>query len=119
MTMNHGRRVAVLAADGFDSIEVGLVRSALDAQGARVDLIAPNVGWVRSDQGLNLEVDRSLYTARPEHYEEVFVAGGADRMIAHRGALRFLHVARRLGCTINASASGRAVLEAAGIPATY
>lgn len=74
------RRVAILAADGFEKIELSLPLKALEAKGAEVEIVSLRKGSIR---GVNLQepasrvsVDRTLEEAEPDDYDALFIPGG-------------------------------------------
>jgi protease I len=76
----QGRRIAILAADGFESVELTIPRTALRTAGALVDVVSIRSGKIR---GMNLHlpagkirVDRTLEEADPEQYDALFIPGG-------------------------------------------
>lgn len=75
-----GRRVAVLAADGFEKVELTVPLRALRAAGAQVDVVSLRRGRIR---GLNLtlpatrvRVDRTVEQAAAGEYDGLLVPGG-------------------------------------------
>jgi protease I len=62
-----GKRIAVLAADGFEQSERQVPVNALKEAGAAVDVIAPKggqiLGFRQVDKGDPVKVDRTLATA--------------------------------------------------------
>ncbi|HSJ99947.1 MAG TPA: type 1 glutamine amidotransferase domain-containing protein [Kofleriaceae bacterium] len=75
-----GRRIAVLAADGFEKLELTIPIKALKLAGADVDVISLRRGRIR---GMNLHepagrvhVDRTVEEARPADYDALFIPGG-------------------------------------------
>jgi protease I len=75
-----GRRVAVLAADGFEKIELTMPVAALRAAGAEVDIISLRCGSIR---GMNLHepagkvpVDYVLDDTDPDDYDALLIPGG-------------------------------------------
>jgi protease I len=76
----HGKRIAVLAADGFEYVELIVPRAALRDAGAEVEVLSLHPGKIR---GMNLteptrtvEVDRTIAEASPQDYDGLFVPGG-------------------------------------------
>jgi deglycase len=76
----EGRRVAVLAADGFEKVELAVPVAALRAAGAEVEIVSLRPGRIR---GMNLHepaarvlVDRTLAEASPDAYEALLIPGG-------------------------------------------
>ncbi|WP_157264398.1 type 1 glutamine amidotransferase domain-containing protein [Azohydromonas aeria] len=83
MAVGHqlkGRRIAVLAADGFEKVELTVPVAALRAAGAGVDIISLRPGRIR---GVNLhepasrvKVDRTLSDASVDDYDALLIPGG-------------------------------------------
>jgi protease I len=74
------RRVAVLAADGFEKLELTVPVLALRAAGAHVDIVSLRHGSIR---GMNLHepagkvgVDKTIAEADPSDYDALLVPGG-------------------------------------------
>lgn len=76
----NGKRVAILATDGFEQSELTEPKSALERAGARVDVVAPHDGAIQGmhhhDKGDRIGVDRTLDTAKPEEYDALMLPGG-------------------------------------------
>jgi protease I len=74
----RGRRVAILATDGFDPSELGEPRRVLESAGASVHVVAPKGGTVRGhgDAGEAVAVQATLADANPDEYDLLFVPGG-------------------------------------------
>jgi protease I len=75
-----GRRIAVLAADGFEKVELTMPLHALRAASANVDVVSLRRGRIR---GLNLNlpatrvrVDRTVEQASAGDYDGALVPGG-------------------------------------------
>lgn len=75
-----GVRVAVLAADGFEQVEVTWPRRALKKAGADVQIISLRPGRIRGVnliwRGRKVAVDRTIFDARPEDYGALYLPGG-------------------------------------------
>ena len=74
-------RIAVLAADDFEEVELTKPVEAFRDAGARVDVIAPHGGKLQAMQhdqkSIRVEIDRMLQDASPEDYDAVVLPGGA------------------------------------------
>ena len=75
-----GKRIAIIAADGFEYVELAVPKAALDLAGADVEVISLHGGKIR---GMNLteptrtvRVDRTFDEADPDTYDALFVPGG-------------------------------------------
>lgn len=75
-----GKRIAVLAADGFEKIELTVPVTALRVSGAEVDVISLRAGHIR---GVNLhepasrvKVDHTLSEVSSHDYDALLIPGG-------------------------------------------
>jgi protease I len=77
----EGIRVAILATDGFEQIELEAPRTALDNAGAKTTLIAPKGGSIygmkHHDKAGKIPVDMQLEKAKPDDFDAVLLPGGA------------------------------------------
>lgn len=96
-TTLEGRRVAILATDGVEQVELTQPREALDRTGASTTLIAPRSGTIRGFQhdkkGQDLDVDVTLGEARADDYDALLLPGGvmnADQLRTDTQAIRFV-----------------------------
>jgi protease I len=84
----EGKRVAIIATDGVEQVELVDVRKALDAAGAKTDLISPKEGSIQAfkhhDKGDTFPVDVKLADAKPSDYSALYLPGG----VANPDALR-------------------------------
>jgi protease I len=75
-----GRKVAVLATDGFEQSELEKPVEALKAAGAQVEVVSPKPGqiqgWEHQDKGRAVAVDRDLASAQPTDYDAIVLPGG-------------------------------------------
>jgi protease I len=92
-----GRRVAILATDGVEQVELEEPRRALDGAGAVTHLIAPNEGSIQAmnhdEKGARLPVDRVLADARASEYDALLLPGGVanpDRLRLDERAVQFV-----------------------------
>ncbi|MGE5547441.1 MAG: type 1 glutamine amidotransferase domain-containing protein [Solirubrobacterales bacterium] len=76
----QGKKVAILATDGFEQSELLEPKKALEQEGAKVDVIAPHDGRIQGmkhhDKGDTVAVDRTLDAARPDEYDALMLPGG-------------------------------------------
>ncbi len=84
----QGRKVAILATDGVEQVELTEPRKALEQAGALVHLVAPKAGTIQGmnhhDKGDQLEVDRELSQVSARDYDALMLPGG----VANPDALR-------------------------------
>jgi protease I len=75
-----GRRVAILATNGFEQSELEEPKKALEAAGARTDVVSPAKeqirGWKHTDWGTPVAVDVELQGADPAKYDALVLPGG-------------------------------------------
>lgn len=76
----RGKKVAILAADGFEYVELSVPRSALRLAGAELEIISLHAGKIR---GVNLteptktvRVDKTLEQAEASEYDALLIPGG-------------------------------------------
>ena len=92
-----GRRVAIIATEGFEEAELLKPRQALDAEGAETMVISPKGGkikaWVHDHWGEAVKVDRTLNDCRPDEFDALLLPGGvlnADAIRLERHAVDFV-----------------------------
>jgi len=76
-----GRRIAILATDGFEQSELTEPKRLLEQAGAQTDVIAPGhageiKGWSDGNWGRAVPVDVPLDEAKVEHYDALVLPGG-------------------------------------------
>ncbi|MEN0076426.1 MAG: type 1 glutamine amidotransferase domain-containing protein [Paracraurococcus sp.] len=76
----RGRRIAVLATDGVEQVELTEPVKALRQAGAEVEVVAPKPGaiqgWNHHDKGDSIPVDAALAEADPNRYAALLLPGG-------------------------------------------
>lgn len=116
------RRVAVLAADGFEKIELTAPVAALQARGAQVEIVSLHPGSIR---GVNLHepagrirVDRTLAEADADDYDALLIPGGLvspDLLRQSAQAREFVRGFDRARKPVASLCHGPAVLAPAGL----
>lgn len=116
-----GRRVAVLATDGFEQSELFEPKKALEEAGAEVKVVSPKdgeiKGWKRTDWGDACKVDLSLEDARAEDFDALMLPGGVmnpDRLRMNEEAIKFIRGFTMTGKPIAAICHGPWTLIDAG-----
>ncbi|GAB3510369.1 catalase [Emticicia fontis] len=71
------RQVVFLAADGFDSKSLADIKNTLEKEGAIISIVAPQLGIIKGDNGVEMKVNQSLLTAASVLFDAVFVCGGS------------------------------------------
>jgi protease I len=92
-----GRRIAILATDGVEEVELTRPAEALRNAGAEVEVVSPKTGEI---QGMNhdkpgdtIPVDIDLRDARPDDYDALLLPGGVanpDTLRTIPEAVRFV-----------------------------
>ncbi|MEO6287621.1 MAG: catalase [Dyadobacter sp.] len=109
------RKIAFLAADGVTESSLITVKNALIAAGAVVEVIAPRLNYVISENDVHIPVDHSFLTAASVLYDAVYVPGGtnsAATIEADADAVHFLNEAFKHCKAIAADTGAIQVLEA-------
>ena len=108
-----GRRVAVLATDGFEQAELVQPVEGLRAEGAKVEVIAPKSGAIQGynhhEKGERIGVDRTLDAARPDEYDLLVLPGGVinpDALRLEPKAIAFVRAFVETGKPISAVCHG-------------
>jgi protease I len=118
----QGKKVAILAADGFEEAELFEPLKALRDEGAEVQIVSLERGAIEAnrhrDKGRSIQVDRILGEARPEDYDALVIPGGVfspDRLRVERSAQDFTRAFFRSGKPVGAICHGPWVLIDAGV----
>jgi protease I len=92
-----GHKVAILATDGVEQVELVEPRKALDAAGAETHLISPKPGTIQAvnhdEKGDQFPVDRVLSEAHPSDYDALLLPGGVknpDTLRMDQKAVQFV-----------------------------
>jgi protease I len=93
----HGKKVAVLATDGVEQVELTEPVKALKSAGAAVDIVAPKPGKIQGfnhhDKGDTIAVDKTLDQADSSGYAALVLPGGVinpDALRLEPLAIRFV-----------------------------
>ena len=117
-----GRRIAALAADGFEKVELVVPLRALKRAGADVDVVSLRRGRIR---GVNLHVpatrvgvDRTISAADPDAYDGLLLPGGfisPDLLRQSADARAFVRAFVASGRPVVTLCHGPWVLASAGV----
>lgn len=76
----QGKRVAIVAADGFEESELSSPRAALQDAGVEVDIVTPEGkdirAWAKTDWGDTYPASKSLDDASESDYHALVLPGG-------------------------------------------
>ena len=77
-----GKKIAILATDGFEQVELLKPLDALRSEGAEVEILSPNAGDIQGFNHLKpdrkVHVDKTLDSAKPDDYDAIVLPGGAN-----------------------------------------
>ena len=92
-----GKKVAILAADGFEEVELTKPRAALDEAGATTVVVSLKSGKIQgmnhADKGDTVPVDMTLNEAKPDDFDALMIPGGLmnpDSLRSSEEALEFV-----------------------------
>ncbi|HVW78632.1 MAG TPA: type 1 glutamine amidotransferase domain-containing protein [Alloacidobacterium sp.] len=117
-----GKRVAILATDGFEQVELTEPKKALEEAGATTEVIAPKSGeirgWKFTDWGDSVKVDKTLSNAKPNDYDLLVLPGGVanpDHLRMDEKAVSFVKQFAQSGKPVAAICHGPWTLIEAGV----
>lgn len=92
-----GKRVAIVAADGFEQSELAQPQRALEDAGATTEIVSLRAGtirgWKEKDWGDEFTVDKTLAQANPDDYDALVLPGGVlnpDKLRTDQDAVAFV-----------------------------
>lgn len=92
-----GKKIAILATNGFEQSELEVPHDALKAAGATVEIISLQPGeikgWDKKDWGRPVKVDKTLDQASADDYDALVLPGGQinpDLLRVEPKALQFI-----------------------------
>jgi len=116
-----GKRVAILATDGFEQSELLKPREALDQAGAETRVVSLKTGrikaWNHTDWGQELAVDLSLDDAKADDFDALLLPGGVinpDRLRMAPKAVAFVQGFFNVGKPVAAICHGPWMVIEAG-----
>ncbi|MFB7881605.1 type 1 glutamine amidotransferase domain-containing protein [Brevundimonas diminuta] len=117
-----GKTIAVLAADGVEQIELQEPVKALRAEGATVEVISLEPGWIQGFDQLTpdemIAVDRTLKATDASLYDGLVLPGGVanpDRLRTEEAALKFVRAFFDAGKPVAAICHAPWILIEAGV----
>jgi protease I len=118
----ENRRIAVLAADGFEKVELVVPMRAYELAGATVDVISLRHGRIRGvnlhEPASRIRVTKTVEEAKPNDYDGLLVPGGfinPDLLRQSEEAREFVRAFDRARKPIATLCHGPWVLASAGI----
>ena len=117
-----GKRILILATNGFEQSELEVPRDKLKAAGAQVDVVSPEKGeikgWDMKDWGRPVKVDKALADANVQDYDAIVLPGGQinpDLLRVNADALEMVRGFYDAGKTVAAVCHAPWLLIEAGI----
>ena len=118
----NGKRVAILATDGVEQVELTQPRQALDAAGALTMVVSPKEGtikgWQHDRWGDQIKVDLPLREARSSEFDALLIPGGVmnpDTLRLEKQAVDFVRAFFSEGKPVAAICHGPWLLVEAGV----
>jgi protease I len=120
--MLKDKKVAILAADMFERVELEEPRKALEDAGADVEVISIHDGEIKGfdhfDPANTVKVDRTAEEASPEDYDALMIPGGVgnpDQLRGDENAVSFVREFDRAGKPMAVICHGPWVLVESGV----
>jgi protease I len=104
-----GKRIAILATDMFEQVELVEPRKALEQAGAEIELISLESGEIQGfdhyDKADKFQVDKTVDDVSADDYDALFLPGGVgnpDTLRSDEGAVRFVRAFIEAGKPVGA-----------------
>ena len=117
-----GKKIAILATDGFEQVELTEPKKILEQAGARTEVISPKSGeikgWKFTEWGDKVRVDKTLDEAMPSDYDVLVLPGGVinpDHLRTEPKAISFVKEFAQSGKPVAAICHGPWTLVEAGV----
>jgi protease I len=122
MASLSNRKVAILTDEGFEQVELTSPKQALEAAGAKVDVISPKSGkikaWDKTNWGIEITVDKNLNDVSPDDYDALVLPGGVmnpDKLRQNKQAVMFAFSFLKDGKPVAAICHGPQLLIETGL----
>lgn len=116
-----GKKIAILATNGFEEVELTGPRKALDEAGAETFIVSPEKGsitaWNETNWGDTYTVDIALKDAKAEDFDNLLLPGGVlnpDQLRMNKQAVQFVTGFLHAGKPIAAICHGPQILIETG-----
>jgi protease I len=118
-----GKRIAILATDGVEEVELTRPRDAVVAEGARVDVVSLQDGELQAmnsdiEPASKIRIDLTVAQASPSDYDALILPGGtvnADRLRMDDDVRSFVREIFRAGKPVGVICHGPWTLIDAGV----
>lgn len=128
MSKLNGKKIAILATDGFEQVELTEPKKNLEKEGAKVIILSIKPqeggkageikGWDKTDWGASVKVDALVYDAKPEEFDALVLPGGQinpDKLRMDKDAVAFVKKFAESGKIVAAICHGPWTLVEAGV----
>ena len=117
-----GKKIAILATDGFEQVELTEPKKNLEGEGAECEVLSIKEGkikgWDKTDWGETVKVDRLVSQARVNDYDALVLPGGQinpDKLRMDEAAVNFVREFANSGKPVAAICHGPWTLIEAGV----
>jgi protease I len=118
----QGKKIAIMATDGFEEVELTQPMQALKEAGAEVEIVAPEAGEIQGFNHLQpsqkIKVDRALTDVEAGDYDALMLPGGVanpDQLRINQAATHFVRSFAEAGKPIGAICHAPWILINAGL----
>jgi protease I len=120
----EGKRIAILATDGFEQVELTEPKKNLEKAGAKVTVLSVEKtpkeikGWDKKNWGETVKVDGLVAEAKPADFDALVLPGGQinpDKLRMDKDAVAFVRRFADSGKTVAAICHGPWTLVEAGV----
>lgn len=120
----EGKKIAILATDGFEQVELTEPKKILEDEGAQVTVLSVDKtpreikGWDKTDWGKTVKVDGLVKDAQPTQFDALVLPGGQinpDKLRIDQDAVNFVKQFVATGKTTAAICHGPWTLIEAGV----
>jgi protease I len=118
----NGKKILILATNGFEQSELEVPRDKLKAAGAKVDIVAPEAGeikgWDKKDWGRAVKVDKTIKDVSAADYDAIVMPGGVmnpDHLRVNADAIKLIKSFFDAGKTVAAVCHAPWLLVEAGL----
>ena len=116
------KRIAILATNGFEEVELSSPKEYLEQQGWKAEIISPENGtikaWAKTDWGKDYKVDQLLNSVKASDYDALVLPGGVinpDKLRTNETALHFIKDFFKEGKPVAAICHGPQILISANL----
>ena len=116
------KRIAILATEGFEYVELAEPKKALQEAGAQTEVVSPQEneirGWNHTDWGQSVKVDKPLKSANASDYDGLVLPGGVmnpDKLRTDPAAVQFVRAFFEAKKPVAAICHGPWLLVEAGV----